>query len=60
MFMLHKLDSGPNMTPELTRQQSLDYYRQMVRVREMEMAAKDMYGNKDIRGFLHLYVGQVS
>jgi len=59
VFLLHKLESGPSRQPELTRQQCLDYYRQMVQVREMEMAAREMYGNKNIRGFLHLYVGQV-
>jgi TPP-dependent pyruvate/acetoin dehydrogenase alpha subunit len=31
----------------------------MVLVREMEMAARDLYQKKSIRGFLHLFVGQV-
>lgn len=43
----------------MTRDESLAYYREMVEVREMEMAARDLYQKKIIRGFLHLFVGQV-
>lgn len=47
------------MEAELTRDESLAYYKEMVDVREMEMAARDLYQKKLIRGFLHLFVGQV-
>ena len=38
----------------------LKYYRQMVLIREMESSARELYQEKKIRGFLHLYVGQVN
>ena len=47
------------MEVDLTREESLAYYKQMVEVREMEMAARDLYLAKNIRGFLHVFVGQV-
>lgn len=59
-YSLHKLDSIPPLEVVLTREQSLAYYKEMVEVREMEMAARDLYQKKIIRGFLHLFVGQVS
>lgn len=34
-------------------------YRDMVIIREMENEARKMYQSKQIRGFCHLYIGQV-
>ena len=59
-YSLHKLDSSPPLESVLTREQFLAYYKEMVEVREMEMAARDLYLKKIIRGFLHVFVGQVS
>ena len=59
-YALHKLESGPPLDAVLTRDECIAYYKEMVEIREMEMAARDLYQKKIIRGFLHIYVGQVS
>ena len=38
----------------------MHFYRQMLTVRRMETAAGNLYKEKAIRGFCHLYSGQVS
>lgn len=43
----------------LTRDEALKFYRQMMAVRKMETEAGNMYKGKEIRGFCHLYTGQV-
>ncbi|XP_064405055.1 pyruvate dehydrogenase E1 component subunit alpha, mitochondrial-like [Halichondria panicea] len=57
-FALHKLESGPSLETELTRDDCLHFYREMILSREMELVARDLYSQKSIRGFLHVYVGQ--
>ena len=47
------------MEAELSREDVLKFYRQMNVIREMELAARELYQSKKIRGFLHLFVGQV-
>ena len=58
-FKLHKLDSGPSCEVDITRDQMVKMYTQMTEIKEMETKADQMYGQKIIRGFLHLYLGQV-
>ena len=65
-YKLHRLPEGPSREVTLTRDDLLGYYYDMNVVREMEETARDLYQNSDpqskkkyIRGFLHLYVGQV-
>ena len=58
-YKLHGLESGPSLEVELTRDDVLAFYRQMNAIREMELAARELYQAKKIRGFLHLFVGQV-
>ncbi len=44
----------------MTRDEMLSYLRDVHTIREMENEAIALYQQKKIRGFLHLYVGQVS
>ncbi|CAD5212293.1 unnamed protein product [Bursaphelenchus okinawaensis] len=57
-YKLHKLDYGPNGETVLTRDEALDYYKEMLVLRRMETAASNLYKDKKIRGFCHLYNGQ--
>ncbi|XP_058506182.1 pyruvate dehydrogenase E1 component subunit alpha, somatic form, mitochondrial-like isoform X6 [Solea solea] len=55
---LHGLEAGPPLKAELTREQGLEYYRTMQTVRRMELKADQLYKQKIVRGFCHLYDGQ--
>lgn len=57
-YKLHKLESGPSTSVSVTREDGLKYYRQMQTIRRMETAAGNLYKEKAIRGFCHLYSGQ--
>lgn len=57
-YKLFKLDSGPKSEATLTRNDALDYYRKMLLIRRMETSASNLYKEKKIRGFCHLYSGQ--
>ncbi|XP_055356521.1 probable pyruvate dehydrogenase E1 component subunit alpha, mitochondrial isoform X2 [Paramacrobiotus metropolitanus] len=57
-FKLHKLDQGPRTTVSVTKDDALRYYLDMVRIRRLETAASNLYKEKAIRGFCHLYSGQ--
>lgn len=58
-YKYHKLD-GEELSDNynLTRQDALTYYREMVTIRRMEQEASKLYKEKVIRGFCHLYSGQ--
>jgi len=57
-YKVHLLDETPNTTVTVTRDDALKYYRQMFLIRRMETAAGNLYKEKAIRGFCHLYSGQ--
>ncbi|KAI6194375.1 Pyruvate dehydrogenase E1 component subunit alpha [Aphelenchoides besseyi] len=57
-YKLFKLDSGPQDEVTVSRDEALSYYRQMQTVRRMETTAGNLYKEKKIRGFCHLYTGQ--
>ncbi|XP_063218293.1 probable pyruvate dehydrogenase E1 component subunit alpha, mitochondrial [Bacillus rossius redtenbacheri] len=57
-FKLHKLDSGPSTQVSVTRDDALQFYKQMYTVRRMEASAANLYKEKIVRGFCHLYSGQ--
>ena len=56
---LHLFSEGPASSGiELTREDGLDYYKSMQTIRRMELKADQLYKQKVIRGFCHLYDGQ--
>lgn len=52
------MDDAPSSTVKVTRDESLDIYRKMQMVRRLEASAGNMYKDKTVRGFCHLYTGQ--
>jgi len=57
-YKLHKLDSGPSTTVTCNKDDALEMYRQMQSIRRLETAASNLYKEKAVRGFCHLYSGQ--
>ncbi len=53
------LEQGPSTHVSCNREEGLDFYKKMQVVRRMEASANNMYKSKLIRGFCHLYSGQV-
>lgn len=57
-YKLHNLDSGPSERGTVTRDEAIEMYKQMQTIRRMETAAGNLYKEKIVRGFCHLYSGQ--
>uniref|UniRef100_A0A0R3S117 pyruvate dehydrogenase (acetyl-transferring) n=1 Tax=Elaeophora elaphi TaxID=1147741 RepID=A0A0R3S117_9BILA len=57
-YKLHRLESGPSTNVSVTRDDALDFYHKMMMIRRMETAAGNLYKERLIRGFCHLYAGQ--
>ncbi|KAK7069037.1 Pyruvate dehydrogenase E1 component subunit alpha, somatic form, mitochondrial [Halocaridina rubra] len=57
-YKLHKLEEAPNTSTTCTRDEALLYYKQMQIIRRMESASGNLYKEKAVRGFCHLYSGQ--
>lgn len=57
-YKLHKIDSGPAEEFTLNKEDALLYYKEMMTIRRLETAAGNLYKEKAIRGFCHLYSGQ--
>ncbi|KAH8412565.1 hypothetical protein KR009_003152, partial [Drosophila setifemur] len=57
-FQLHRLSAGPENIVRLNKSDALRYYRQLVALRHLEAAASNLYKERLIRGFCHLYTGQ--
>ncbi|PIA40309.1 hypothetical protein AQUCO_02500182v1 [Aquilegia coerulea] len=56
-FIGHRIDP-PSRTVETTPNELMDFFKTMVLMRRMEIAADSLYKAKLIRGFCHLYDGQ--
>ncbi|XP_016976795.1 probable pyruvate dehydrogenase E1 component subunit alpha, mitochondrial [Drosophila rhopaloa] len=57
-FKCYDLETGPTMDVELSREDALAMYTKMLEVRRMETVAGNLYKQRQIRGFCHLYTGQ--
>lgn len=57
-FKLHNLDKGPASSCTITKDEALVLYTQMQTIRRLETSAGNLYKEKIVRGFCHLYSGQ--
>lgn len=57
-FKLHNLDKGPATTCTIGKEEALNLYTQMQTIRRLETSAGNLYKEKIVRGFCHLYSGQ--
>ena len=58
-YKYHKLEGDIATTLTVTKEDAVKYYTQMKMIRTMETAAGNLYKEKAVRGFCHLYSGQV-
>ena len=58
-FKLHRLDKGPATTATLTSEDAIQMYEKLALLRRIETAAGNLYKEKIIRGFCHLYSGNL-
>jgi len=57
-YKLYKVTNGPSTSTTTNREELLGFFKEMVLIRRVEMAAQTLYQQRLIRGFLHLYNGQ--
>ncbi|XP_062561677.1 pyruvate dehydrogenase E1 component subunit alpha, mitochondrial-like [Armigeres subalbatus] len=57
-FKLHNLETGPATSAKITRDEAITYYKAMQLIRRLETSAGNLYKEKIVRGFCHLYSGQ--
>merc|ERR1712216_516782 len=57
-FEGHKLDTLPDQKVETTKSEVMGFFKELFRMRRMEISADILYKGKFIRGFCHLYDGQ--
>lgn len=57
-FKLHNLSTGPPTSATVTKDEAIAYYRAMQVIRRLETSAGNLYKEKIVRGFCHLYSGQ--
>ncbi|CAH2238674.1 probable pyruvate dehydrogenase E1 component subunit alpha, mitochondrial [Pararge aegeria] len=57
-YKLHKLEKGPATSASLTAEDAVKLYEKLAMIRRIETASGNLYKEKIIRGFCHLYSGQ--
>eukprot|EP00594_Rhizosolenia_setigera_P008872 CAMPEP_0178972292 /NCGR_PEP_ID=MMETSP0789-20121207/20910_1 /TAXON_ID=3005 /ORGANISM="Rhizosolenia setigera, Strain CCMP 1694" /LENGTH=198 /DNA_ID=CAMNT_0020659679 /DNA_START=68 /DNA_END=660 /DNA_ORIENTATION=- len=57
-FETYNLDTAPNDTVEVTRDELMEQFKLMYTMRRMEITCDNEYKARNIRGFCHLYDGQ--
>jgi pyruvate dehydrogenase E1 component alpha subunit len=57
-YKLHNLTDAPAKQATVTAEEAKDYYRKMQAIRRIETEAGELYKEKRIRGFCHLYTGE--
>lgn len=57
-YDLHRLDQGPSLEVSCDKKDALEFYRKMQSIRRLETTSGNLYKDKQIRGFCHLYSGQ--
>ncbi|VVD02182.1 probable pyruvate dehydrogenase E1 component subunit alpha, mitochondrial [Leptidea sinapis] len=57
-YKLHKLEKGPALSATLTAEDAVHLYEKLAVLRRIETASGNLYKEKIIRGFCHLYSGQ--
>ncbi|XP_026751611.1 probable pyruvate dehydrogenase E1 component subunit alpha, mitochondrial [Galleria mellonella] len=57
-YKLHKLEKGPATSVILTAEDAINIYEKLAMLRRIETSAGNLYKEKIIRGFCHLYSGQ--
>lgn len=57
-FETYKLESAPENTIEMSKNEMMEHFKLMYTVRRMEITCDNEYKARNIRGFCHLYDGQ--
>jgi len=57
-LLTYECDGPPEKFVETTKEELVDIWKLMYKMRRMELTADQLYKNKQIRGFCHLYDGQ--
>lgn len=57
-YKLHNLQTGPPTSAKVGKDEAIEYYKQMQTIRRLETSAGNLYKEKIVRGFCHLYSGQ--
>lgn len=58
-FKLHRLEQSLPTTSTINRNEALELIKNIIYIRVMENEIAHMYQKKMIRGYCHLYIGQV-
>jgi len=57
-FETHNLETAPNDSIEMTKEELISHFETMYTMRRMEITCDNEYKSRAIRGFCHLYDGQ--